>query len=493
MSTVKNFFDIKYAQENKSLFDKLYISTSEYMSEQGKYPVIYLSFKDIKYLTWEKSSEKIKNLISSLYDCFEFIKEKLNKKQLITFENIWLQKENADWENSLKILSEYLHKYYNQKVVILIDEYDATIVSAYENNYYNEAMEFFRNFYSTVLKNNEFLHLGVMTGILRVAKEGIFSGLNNLTVYNILEDKFSEYFGLTEKEVKEALKYYNLEYKIEDVKEWYDGYQFGNSDIYNPWSIIKFLENQKLEAYWINTSGNDLINSLLMKADKNIFEDLQKLFNKENIYKIVDSYSNFYDFKNIEEIWQLFLNSGYLTTNGKNIENKIYPLKIPNREIYEFFKEVFIDRFLISYEKFTKVTDYLKLKNFKAFEESLQNEILSSVSYFDINSEELYYHAFINGLLLTMNDEYIITSNKESGYERYDLSIKPFNISKTGYIIEFKTAKNEKELSKKSEEALTQIKENKYEIYMKKEGINDIIGIGIAFYGKKIKLCYENL
>lgn len=147
---------------------------------------------------------------------------------------------------------------------------------------------------------------------------------------------------MTEKEVKEALKYYNLEYKIEEVKEWYDGYQFGNSDIYNPWSIIKFLENQKLEAYWINTSGNDLINSLLMKADKNVFEDLQKLFNKENIYKVVDSYSNFYDFKNIEEIWQLFLNSGHLTTNGKNIENKIYPLKIPNREIYEFFKEILI-------------------------------------------------------------------------------------------------------------------------------------------------------
>ena len=249
MSMLNYFFNLKNREENRKLFENLHISKSKYMNQQGEYPVIYLSFKDIKALNWEKCYFMTKRLITYLYNEFEFLREKLNKKDLSDFDKVWLDEKDADWENSLKNLLRYLYEYYNKKVVVLIDEYDTPIVSGYNNGYKKEVLDLYRSLYSTVLKSNVHLQFSVMTGILRIAKEGIFSGLNNLQVYNIFEEKFSEYYGLTEEEVLEGLKYYDLEYEINDVKDWYDGYQFGNTEVYNPWSIINFLKNNSKYFY----------------------------------------------------------------------------------------------------------------------------------------------------------------------------------------------------------------------------------------------------
>ena len=277
MSMLNYFFNLKNKEENRKLFENLYISKSKYMNQQGEYPVIYLSFKDIKALNWEKCYYLTRRLITYLYNEFEFLREKLNKKDLSDFDKVWLDEKDADWENSLKNLLRYLYEYYNKKVVVLIDEYDTPIVSGYNNGYKKEVLDLYRSLYSTVLKSNMHLQFSVMTGILRIAKEGIFSGLNNLKVNSIFSEKYSEYYGMTEEEVLEGLKYYNLEYEINDVKDWYDGYQFGNTEVYNPWSIVNFLDDKILEEHWVNTSNNDEIMNYLENSDENIIFDLEKL------------------------------------------------------------------------------------------------------------------------------------------------------------------------------------------------------------------------
>ena len=264
MSMLQYFWDISNKEENRKLFQGLKIERSPYMEEQGKYPVIYITLKDMKYGTWKEILEEMRFLVSELFYSYQFLLKDLNEFDIPLFKNIIRKKANiSELSNSLKLLSRILKNYYQKKVVILIDEYDTPIVSAYEHEYYEEAISFFRNFYSAALKDNSNLQLGVMTGILRVAKEGIFSGLNNLSVYSILDEKYSSYFGLTEKEVREALEYYELDYNIQEVKEWYDGYLFGNTEMYNPWSIISYMANKKIEAYWIGTSSNALILSLI--------------------------------------------------------------------------------------------------------------------------------------------------------------------------------------------------------------------------------------
>ena len=337
MSMLNYFFNLKNKEENRKLFENLYISKSKYMDQQGEYPVIYLSFKDIKALNWEKCYYLTRRLITYLYNEFEFLREKLNKKDLSDFDKVWLDEEGADWENSLKNLLRYLYEYYNKKVVVLIDEYDTPIVSGYNNGYKKEVLALYRSLYSTVLKSNTHLQFSVMTGILRIAKEGIFSGLNNLKVNNIFSEKYSEYYGMTEEEVLEGLKYYNLEYEINDVKDWYDGYQFGNTEVYNPWSIINFLNERELKAYWIGVSGNSMINDLLSKGDRHIVENLEKLFNEEIIYKAVRDYTE-YKFDS-SDIWELFLYSGYLTIAGEK-QGEEYPLRLPNKEIQSFFRKI---------------------------------------------------------------------------------------------------------------------------------------------------------
>ena len=489
MSMLNYFFNLKNKEENRKLFENLYISKSKYMNQQGEYPVIYLSFKDIKALNWEKCYFMTKRLITYLYNEFEFLREKLNKKDLSDFDKVWLDEEGADWENSLKNLLRYLYEYYNKKVVVLIDEYDTPIVSGYNNGYKKEVLDLYRSLYSTVLKSNAHLQFSVMTGILRIAKEGIFSGLNNLQVYNIFEKNFSEYYGLTEEEVLEGLKYYNLEYEINDVKDWYDGYQFGNIEVYNPWSIINFLDNGKLKPYWQGTAGNETINELLDRGNKEIFDDLEKLFRKEIVYKKIRDFTEFTD--DINEIWELFLYSGYLTTSGEQ-KDKEHPIRIPNREIMEFFEDRFIDRFTGNYQKFSDTIRYLRAGNIEKFGEILQEEILSSLSYFDTDKDEKYYKVFLIGIFVALMNDYRRLSERESGHGRADLILEPKKKENPGYIFEFKVANSEEELESYAEEGFEQIEKKEYNIELINRGVTEIIYIGLAFYKKKLKMKYEN-
>ena len=490
MSMLNYFFNLKNKEENRKLFENLYISKNKYMNQQGEYPVIYLSFKDIKALNWEKCYYLTRRLITYLYNEFEFLREKLNKKDLSDFDKVWLDEEGADWENSLKNLLRYLYEYYNKKVVVLIDEYDTPIVLGYNNGYKKEVLALYRSLYSTVLKSNMHLQFSVMTGILRIAKEGIFSGLNNLQVYNIFEKNFSEYYGLTEEEVLEGLKYYNLEYEKNDVKDWYDGYQFGNIEVYNPWSIINFLDNGKLKPYWQGTAGNETINELLDRGNKEIFDDLEKLFRKETVYKKIRDFTEFTD--DINEIWELFLYSGYLTTSGKQ-KDREYPLRIPNREIMEFFEDRFIDRFTGNYQKFSDTIRYLRAGNIEKFGEGLQDEILSSLSYFDTDKDEKYYKVFLIGIFVALMNDYVRLSERESGHGRADLILEPKKKENPGYIFEFKVVGNEEELESYAEEGFEQIKEKKYGTELINRGVTEITYIGLAFYKKKLKMKYEKI
>jgi len=489
MSMLNYFFNLKNKEENRKLFENLYISKSKYMDQQGEYPVIYLSFKDIKALNWEKCYYLTRRLITYLYNEFEFLREKLNKKDLSDFDKVWLDEEGADWENSLKNLLRYLYEYHNKKVVVLIDEYDTPIVSGYNNGYKKEVLDLYRSLYSTVLKSNTHLQFSIMTGILRIAKEGIFSGLNNLKVNNIFSEKYSEYYGMTEEEVLEGLKYYNLEYEINDVKDWYDGYQFGNTEVYNPWSIINFLDNKKLKPYWQGTAGNETINELLDRGNKELFDDLEKLFRKEIVYKKIRDFTEFT--ADINEIWELFLYSGYLTTSGEQ-KDREYPLRIPNREIMEFFEDRFIDRFTGNYQKFSDTIRYLRAGNIEKFGEILQNEVISSLSYFDTDKDEKYYKVFLIGIFVALMNDYVRLSERESGYGRADLILEPKKKENPGYIFEFKVANSEEELESYAEEGFEQIEKKKYDIELINRGVTEIIYIGLAFYKKKLKMKYEN-
>ena len=489
MSMLNYFFNLKNKEENRKLFENLYISKSKYMNQQGEYPVIYLSFKDIKALNWEKCYYLTRRLITYLYNEFEFLREKLNKKDLSDFDKVWLDEEGADWENSLKNLLRYLYEYHNKKVVVLIDEYDTPIVSGYNNGYKKEVLDLYRSLYSTVLKSNAHLQFSVMTGILRIAKEGIFSGLNNLKVNSIFSEKYSEYYGMTEEEVLEGLKYYNLEYEINDVKDWYDGYQFGKIEVYNPWSIINFLDNGKLKPYWQGTAGNETINELLDRGNRELFDDLEKLFRKEIVYKKIRDFTEFTD--DINEIWELFLYSGYLTTSGEQ-KGKEYPIRIPNREIMEFFEDRFIDRFTGNYQKFSDTIRYLRAGNIEKFGEILQNEVISSLSYFDTDKDEKYYKVFLIGIFVALMNDYVRLSERESGHGRADLILEPKKKENPGYIFEFKVANSEEELESYAEEGFEQIEKKEYNIELINRGVTEIIYIGLAFYKKKLKMKYEN-
>ena len=488
MSMIKYFFDIENKEENRKLFDGLNISESEHMQEQGQYPVIYISFRNMEEVSWENSHIAIRQLISNMYDEFKFIREEMDERELFYFDNVWFNKDIVDWKGSLKALTKYLYEYYGKKAVVLIDEYDTPIIQAYQEGYYKQAISFFKKFYGDAMKDNEYLQFGIMTGILRIAKEGIFSGLNNLKVNNIFSEKYSEYYGLTENEVVEAVKYYGLEYEMEDVREWYDGYQFGETEIYNPWSIINFLDEKKLRPYWIGVSGNKTIYDLLGKADKKVIEDLEKLFVGKTVYKAINEYME-YVF-NASDIWELFLYSGYLTTDGEK-KGELYPLRLPNKEIQTFFRKIFIDRFVGNYTQFSNIVENLKNGKIEEFAKGLQDEILSSLSYFDTEKDEKYYKIFLIGIFIILANDYIRLSERESGYGRADLVLEPKNKINPAYIFEFKVVNNEDELENYAKTGFEQIKEKEYDVELKNREIDKIVCVGLAFYRKKLKMKYE--
>ena len=507
MSMLKYFFDVKNKEENKKLFEGLNISKSEYFEKQGEFPVISISFKNYNKNDWESGFKSIKSTISDIYAKFEYLMEHLNKRDLKKFEDIWLEKDEGDWERSLLNLTKYVYEYYEKKVIVLIDEYDQPIINSYIKGYYSETIDFFKSFYGSVLKDNEYLEMSVITGILRVAKENIFSGLNNLEVHTILDSEFTEYFGIMEDEVEEALKDFGLEYELEDVQKWYNGYLFGDTKVYNPWSIINFLKKGRLRPYWVNTSGNGLIQLYLEKLKNEIFDDFSKLLNKESILKRINYNMTFGNLEaNFEKnIWNLFFHSGYLTLNeGYNEGEEEIHLKIPNEEILKMFSEMFIEIYFESYETFLYMTNALKNGDIEKFKLELNKILLENVGIFDVSGayKEQFYHGLILGLILKLKNEYEITSNNFSGKGRYDLLLKPKNIlrRKEGIIFELKivnvTEKLDKDqirekLKNECEIALKQIEEKEYASVLRNAGIEKILKIGIAFYGKDFEVKFE--
>ncbi|MDY5794932.1 MAG: AAA family ATPase [Fusobacterium gastrosuis] len=491
MSMLSYFFDIVNADENRKLFKDLYIENTENFKYQGENPVIYISLKELKNKSYYDLVEDLKILISKLFYEYRGIIEKLDEFKAPIFKNyITRNSSENDLKNSLGFLSQVLYENYEKKAVIIIDEYDTPIVSAYEHGYYADGISFFRTFLGVALKDNEYLQMGIMTGILRVAKEGIFSGLNNLAVYTILDNKYSNFFGLTENEVKKALIDYQIDYRIDDVKEWYDGYKFGDNDIYNPWSILNFLSNKTLESYWINTSDNFLIKKILNNTDDVLIEELTEIFNYQPLEKSIDKSSNMIDLNNKKEIWQLLLFSGYLTIQNKTeTTTDSYLLKIVNKEVHNFFKKTFIDNYLADESLFAKMMMSLLDKDLKAFEQHLQKILLLSFSYYDGTKEEKFYHNLILGMILYLDRRYKVHSNKEIGFGRYDIVLEPKNSNDIAYIFEFKVAKSSEELERKVNEALEQIKSQKYDVDLKEKGYS-ILNIGMAFCGKEVKVKY---
>ena len=492
MSMLKYFFDIKEAEENRKLFRGLYIEKKESFKEQGQYPVIFLSLKDLKARTWEEMERKIIITLSDFLSEYEYL---LNELTGINFENlkniIYKEAGIDDLTTTLKFLTKILYEKYNKKIVVLVDEYDSPLVSAYINGYYEKAKNFFKTFYSLVLKDNNYLQMGILTGIIRVIKAGIFSDLNNLRTYTILSDDYTDSYGLTEEEVEKSLKDYGIEAEISNVKDWYDGYKFGDSEVYNPWSILNFLQDKKLRAYWVDTSGNDLINNVLKMKNKNIITALERLFNGEGLRQNISGTSDLSKILSDDEIWELLLFSGYLTVEEK-INQDNYILRLPNKEVKSLFRKTFIETYIARGSKLSFLMESLIENKIEDYEENLQEILLTSVNYNDTKKgNETFYHGLIMGMGLYLEGEYITKSNIESGLGRYDFLIEPKNKSKRAFIMEFKSTDSVEKLEEVSKEALKQIEDKKYDISLKQNGIKEITYIGIAFCGKQIKISYK--
>lgn len=508
MSTLRYFFDIKNGEENRKLFDGLYISNSPMMSEQGKYPVIFISMKGVTGHTWKSSFSEIKLKIKELFKDYSYLVDSFDKYDKLDFEKYILDIESlgeADLKKSLHILTKLLCKYYNQKVILLIDEYDSPILSAVEKGYYTEMKDFLRAFYGDALKTNEYLQMGVLTGIIRVTQAGIFSDLNNIENYTILKKSYSQYFGLLEEEVEEALKYYGIEYKLDEVRAWYDGYNFAGTEVYNPLSILKYIKEKELESYWINTSGNALIMEIIANSDDRVIKDLEKLFEEKELETTVDLELDMGKSLLESDIWSLMLSSGYLTIKEK-IDRKNYIIKIPNKEIRTFFKDAFIKMVFKGTRYVEDVKRALLTKDLESFEIAFQNMVLESISFHnttlnmrkeegkeidELSYSEVPYQMFMLGFLTSMQDKFFVTPEQESGLGRADILLEPKNKNGVGYILEIKAARKNNRISNLAKRAHKQIDSKIYETELRKRGVVDIVKIGIAFRGKEVEFHYE--
>ena len=506
MSTLRYFFDIKNGEENRKLFDGLYISNSPLMSEQGKYPVIFITMKGVSNSNFKEAFERIADKVSTLYRNYTFLLEKLDEYEKEKFSSIVSENCNSiQLSSSLRFLTELLYKYYNQKVILLIDEYDSPILSAVEKGYYTEMKDFLRAFYGDALKTNEYLQMGVLTGIIRVTQAGIFSDLNNIENYTILKKSYSQYFGLLEEEVEEALKYYGIEYKLDEVRAWYDGYNFAGTEVYNPLSILKYIKEKELESYWINTSGNALIMEIIANSDDRVIKDLEKLFEEKELETTVDLELDMGKSLLESDIWSLMLSSGYLTIKEK-IDRKNYIIKIPNKEIRTFFKDAFIKMVFKGTRYVEDVKRALLTKDLESFEIAFQNMVLESISFHnttlnmkkeegkevdELSYSEVPYQMFMLGFLTSMQDKFFVTPEQESGLGRADILLEPKNKNGVGYILEIKATRKNNRISNLAKRAHKQIDSKIYETELRKRGVVDIVKIGIAFRGKEIEFHYE--
>ena len=506
LSMLKYYFAINQL-ENKNLFTNLKIwqTEPEIKEKQAKYPVIHVSFKDAKANSWEDAYKLIVIQLIKLYLSHDYLLNSgvLKDAEKITFNEIIYKKaDSTEYSDSLFKLSDYLYRYYHQKVVILVDEYDTPIQAGY-NNFYDKAISFMRNLLSGAFKDNTSLYKGVITGILRVSRESIFTGLNNVSVHSVLDNEFSDKFGFTEVETKQILKDFEVPTEYEEIKKWYDGYKIGQTtDIYNPWSILNYTVGYKngFKTYWANTSSNELLKEQLADRNENYTrEQLLGLINNETIEKEIDENFVFPNLdKNKELLWSLLTFSGYLTSINK-IGRKSYELKIPNYEIKTVFQDIILDwlntDLKIKQALLIDTTKYLINNEIDKFEKGFKKIMGDTFSYFDINGEpENVYQSYVLGLLAIIGDDYIIKSNRESGEGRYDILLIPHDKTKFGIVIEIKQiVRNEKEDNKsfnkkiddKIKEAKKQIDKNKYYMELIDNKISKIIKLPIVFAGKE--------
>ena len=487
MSMLKYFFDIRGVEENKKLFKDLYIENSPYFIEQGNYPVIFISMKGIASDNFDEALKKIREKISELFDEYKDILTYLDEFDSKKFKDYIIGNiDKAKLENSLVFLTKILNNYYKEPVILLIDEYDSLIINAYENGYYKEMINFLKGFYGDVLKTNDYLKFGILTGIIRVAQAGIFSDLNNLDVHTILNNEYSEYFGLLENEVENILLNYNIEYKLEDVHSWYNGYKFGDKKIYNPWSILNYTKYKILKAYWVNTSSNVVIKEMLKNSDLSVLKSLEDLFNKKDVIVSISDNIALGNSLSSSEIWELLLFSGYVTIKEK-IDEDEYIIRIPNQEILSFFKKTFLT---ILFGEFQTVKDLkyaLFNKDISKLKRIIEQLVLNAMSFYD--SDERYennYQMLLSGFFYALEGIYLVYPNIESGDGRADIILEPTDKTKPGYIFELKNSKL-KNIKLEAIRALEQIEDNRYDTLLRRKGIKEIIKIGMVFDKKKIE------
>ena len=501
LSMLKEFFDVNSADSR--LFDELSISRSgkKYMGRQGKYPVIFISLKDITRGDYQAALRSVCDKISDLYFEYSFLSDSvaLAEREKMYFKSICeIDKEEMygleKWGKSLKCLTMYLYKHYGIKPIVLIDEYDAPIQAAWEDGYYDAMIMFMRQFYSEVLKTNEALEFAVLTGVLRVAKESIFSGLNNLRVCTVLSEAYSDVFGFTREEVAKLADALGRHDKLAEIQEWYDGYNFGGQEIYNPWSVIQyFQENCRPAAYWVNTSANGIIRKMMQRVGRKVEGELNQLMQGNVVSKNVHE-SIIYEAigSNADDFYTLLLTTGYLkavSIEPDSFGEKV-ALKIPNREIYNLFR-VEIVRYMTGYRGVSDVMDMLNSMlagNQDDFEMNLEVILRNYVSYHDAADGESFYHGMMLGFCVLLKDTHIVESNREGGYGRFDLALIPRNDQQYGVILEFKKAGTELQLEEKAWEALEQIEKLAYNSEFEKRQITKIWKYGIAFCGKKVCL-----
>lgn len=497
MTTLKYFLDIKEAEENRKLFQSLDIEKSKYMCEQGKSPVIYLTMKDCGGDNYSEFLKNFKSLISNLFVEHKDIREYLDIRDLEQFDKIWLEKDDGKYNEALKFLSQIIFEHYKIKPVILIDEYDAPMIKANEYGYYEDIKELIGGFYGSALKDG-IAAFSVITGILRIAKESIFSTLNNLKVSTILSEDYTQ-FGMEEWEVNRILNYYNLETTLEDTKMWYNGYLFGKVKVYNPWSILNYCDTKKLESFWVNTSANKLIMKILEESGDKIKDIFYKLLKDEKVSTILNDYMIFGENYSDSTVLYLMFSAGYLTIDGLSEEwDDEYYIKIPNYEVMKYFKNTFIDiignNSKSSFADLEKALVRGKVQGIDSIEEEIQNMFLTSVSYHDGDKQEKFYHNLVLGMLIGLDRYFHVYSNREEGLGRYDLALEPKDKNRFGYIFEFKVAKSteEKDMNEAGFDALSQIDKKMYKRGMKERGISKIMKLGLVFSGKKLKF-YEKI
>ena len=505
MSMLKSFFEIG---AEKSLFQGLYISEKEKLCVEymGKYPVIFLSLKGVEGLHFADAQKMLMTIINNEVRRHYYLKtsDKLTVEDRKQFEKMLLN-EDVNLVDSLRLLSQLLYLHYDQKVVILIDEYDVPLDKAFKNGYYQEMVSLIRGLFGQALKTNEFLQFAVLTGCLRVSKESIFTGLNNFEINSIVDIEHEEGFGFTDAEVMQMLKYYHCTNRYSDIKEWYDGYHFGNADIYCPWDVINFVKklltdsNAKPSAFWINSSGNDLVKLFVDKADQSTKDEIERLVAGESVTKRIRLDLTYDEIENsIDNVWSVLFTTGYLTNIG-NPESGVYELVIPNREVHEVFVLQIQEWFQRSVAKEESMPEFSKAI-LEADAEGLQkqlNVIMSRmISVLDTKAreeqKENFYHGLLLGLLRGSNPDWLIKSNRESGDGYSDILIEPENPD-AGIIIEVKHAASISGLDKACENAMAQIKNRRYDEALRENGRCEILAYGIAFHKKRCRVVCERL